>query len=121
MLLVLSLNSKEFFFPNILDECMYNRVSQITGVFQKKNENCFIVTFALFHVTFVLVHCYICIVSLLHLHIIVSYHAFCQNNQGRVHGGGTPPPVQISGGVLPPPVPYPPRHSQLILLQSKRH
>ena len=43
--------------------------------------------------------------------------------QGRVHGGGRggyTPPVQISGGVLPPPYPtphYPPRHSQLILLQ----
>ena len=39
--------------------------------------------------------------------------------QGRVHGGvggGTPPPFKFRGGYYPPP-----RHSQLILLQSKRH
>ena len=44
--------------------------------------------------------------------------------QGRVHGGGTPPPFKFRGGYYPPrtlPPPYPPRHSQLILLQSKRH
>ena len=46
--------------------------------------------------------------------------------QGRVQGGGrggTPPPVKILGGVLPPPnptLPNPSRDFHLTLLQSKR-